>query len=239
MISCSAAGLVILSITSAPAQQTNAYSNIVGYQKITLQEGRNLIGVNFRNTGQNTYYNVQDVIDTSTLQGGQTLLGSDRLYIWDAAAQEYVRLWLYETGQWVDEEAGTYAEQKIYPGDAIFLIAQAATETVVSGEVMDDVQTFTHAALDGRSMIASAWPVDIGVQDISFSGLVGGQTMLGSDRMYLWDTNTGDFVMLWLHETGQWVDEKAEAYADQVISAGSGFFIIKQNADELTEGKPY
>jgi len=231
-------------------------SNIVGHHQIELESGRNFVGLNFKNPdADKTAYDVQDLLDTSALKGGETAHESDRMFLWDPAAQAYIQLWLLDSGgdfpdldgKWWDPEAGAVAEQEVYPGDGFFLIVEDAANMVLSGEVQDDLESFTHAALDGRSLIASAWPIDIEVNEMKLDGLKGGETAHESDRLFLWDVKEQKYIQLWLLDSGgdfpeldgKWWDPEANALAEQEFSAGSAAFIIKRTVDALTEEKPY
>ncbi len=243
---------------SGSVASAEVYSQIVGFLSLELQPDYNFIGLNFRNVENGPGYDIQQLFDTTTLNGGMTRAEADRLIMWDVAAQEYVELWLFDSngnvpdfdGKWIDRESGDVAVREVSLGDGFWLI-NTTNETVgvmFSGEI-EGLDSFTHVAMQGYSVIASAWPVDIAVNDIQLDGVTGGTTRAEADRMILWDSANQEYTELWLFDSGgnvpdfdgKWIDRDSGdvASGDLIVTAGSAVWIIKQTSDELVESKPF
>ena len=121
-----ASALTLFSVFSQEVQG-EVWSNTVGYQTIQLQEGRNFVGLNFKNP-EGDSYNVQELLDTSVLEGGLNRSSSDQLIVWDTINQKYIRLWLRSDGIWIDTNTGRAADRVIPAGAAFWVIKQTSEE---------------------------------------------------------------------------------------------------------------
>ncbi len=235
-----------------------AYSQIVGFQRVTLLPGHNFVGLNFKNVEGGDGFDVQELFDTKPLKGSETRDGAARLVFWDVAAQEYIELWLFDSagehpdvdGKWIDRATGDVASRTIFLGDGFWLLntSENPVEVVLSGEV-ETVDAFLHVAMDGHNLIASAWPVDKAVNELDVSGFAGGLTRADADRLVLWDVGAQEYVEFWLFDSagvhpdfdGKWIDRATGDVAgpERVISAGAAVWAIKRTGDELVETRPF
>ena len=109
------------------AESVEVTSNIVGQNQITLQQGRNFVGLNFKNP-EGGSYNVQELFDTSVLEGGSNRMVSDQLILWNTVDQKYIRLWLATDGTCIDTSTGRAADRVIPAGSAFWIIKQTNEE---------------------------------------------------------------------------------------------------------------
>ena len=75
-------------------------SNIVGYQKVTLQPGFNLIGVGFVKVGTGGDYALKDLFqgtDITSAKAGSGADNGDLIQLFDAGEQTYVRQYFFYT----------------------------------------------------------------------------------------------------------------------------------------------
>ena len=181
-------------------------SNIVGYHKISLSPGYNMIGTSFQTVGGDKEISVQD-IKGSGLTGvdwtWETEAG-DTLLIWDAANKAYLTT-LYYTGDTATEEMteegavpGTWfdlgdsyatSDYVFKNGDAFWVLSSGANATVtIAGEV--PTETDSISIVPGYNMIGNPYPKAVAVNDLfTITGLTGVD--------WTWETEAGDTLTIW------------------------------------------
>ena len=196
-----------LAAGALPAQAADVVSsNIVGYQKIELANGFNMIGTAFQNVGVANQINIQD-IKASGLTGLDWTFATtagDTLLIWDSSAQGYLTT-LYYTGDedtdglmagmgatpgtWFDTVAFGTATDTLENGDAFWILSSSPNATVtIAGEVPEDANSIT--IVPGFNMIANPYPKAVKVNDLfTCTGLTG--------LDWTFATTAGDTLMIW------------------------------------------
>lgn len=240
-------------------------STIVGYQKISLGPGYNFVGINFKSTETDGSFDIQTLFDTSTLHGAMGQSGADQIYMWDADQQTYVQLWLFDSegavpsydGKWVDGNTQDIATQTVSLGDGFWYIRQPAeeVEAVVLGAVEESASIAHTMApkLQGQThsynVFVSAYPLEMAVNDMNWSGFTGGAGQTSADQIYLWDAQNQQYVQLWLFDSGgsvpaydgKWIDVSTGdvAGSNRVIPAGGAVWMLIQNPGDVQEVKPF
>lgn len=244
-------------LPALPVRGDAVSSQIIGFQCVTLLPGHNFVGLNFKN-GDSGGFDVQKLFDTAPLKGGDTRDDADRLILWDATAQQYVDLWLFDSGggqpdldgKWIDPATGGVASRTVSPGNGFWLLntADAAVKVVLAGDV-EAAASVAHTVAAGYNLIASAWPVDKTVGEMNLDGCTGGLTRATADRIILWDAAARKYVELWRFDSGgaqpafdgTWIDRATGDVAgpERVIPAGTAVWVIRRTAGELAEAKPF
>lgn len=242
----------------ALAEVSDVISNVVGVHRLDLAPGRNAIGFNFRNTGATAAVDVQALFDTSALRGGLTPPEADRLLLWNADAQHYVELWLFDSGgvnpeldgKWRHRETGAVAAHDFSVGHGCWVINTTSEPVaiVLHGSV-ETAGAFTHAVLAGNNLLASAYPVDMALAEMDVSTLAGGTSRATSDRLILWDAVNQRYIEFWLFDSngshpefdGKWIDRETGGVAgiDRVVPAGSAVWLLKRTSDAWLEERPF
>lgn len=249
--------------TNAVAQ--TGYSDIVGYQTITLGPGYNFVGISFKNTTQDETFDIQTLFDTSKLAGGVTQLGSDQIFLWDAEDQQYIQLWLFDSGgtyeqydgKWIDAGTGDVADWDVGLGDGLWYISTADefVDVTVSGAV-EMAASATHVTVvpaPGRdysyNLVASAYPVSKPINEMDWNGFTGGVTQLGGDQIFLWDASAQEYVQLWYFHSngvypaydGKWIDTGTGDVADasRIVACGQALWILKQDGTAVVQNRPF
>lgn len=211
---CMLAGLVSAQVES---------QNIVGYSSTPLNQGFNMIGVNFVSVGAiNGSVDIQNLLTPAGLTGvdWSTVSGGDQLYIWDANAQGYPVFYswtgadadtqLATTGvnnKWVDlgtfdGTAATIPSLVVPAGTAAWIVKNDAVSAsvVFSGQVQQSVTT--NHLVQGFNMFANSLPMDLSVNggtQVTFSGLAGvdWSTVSGGDQLLVWDSSSQGYPVFY------------------------------------------
>ena len=242
-----------LAPVALPAWAAEVYSsNIVGYQKITLQPGFNLIASQFNLVGGETK-TIQELIEAAN-----SLPGLDG----EGDFQTTMRIWNgtgYSTYGWLDADDGSENEMpewnskwllgdmsdlaatEVAPGMGCWIITPTATSITFDGEV--PASSSTAVAINNNfNLVANPLPTAINIQNIQPSG-----SLLGLDgegefqtTMRVWN-GTGYSTYGWLDAddgtenempewNSKWLLGDMSDLANVTIAAGQGFWIISPKA---------
>ena len=153
-----------------------ASANVVGYTKIQLNEGYNLIGSQFLNVGGQ----IKDINDF--IVDGSGLLGLDdegmyqtTMRVWDGSSYTYYG-WLDSddgtinevpewNNTWLKYDMSDVAIEDMDLGKGVWLITPNATSITVSGEV-SSTNTYTMNVATGYNIIANPFPCEVSIQNI-------------------------------------------------------------------------
>lgn len=169
-------GAMIASVALSASAAEVGSQNVVGYAKIDLAEGLNMIGSQFLNVGATTKDVNDFIIDGTALPG----LSDEGAY------QTTLRVWTgagYTTYGWLDADDGTINEvpewnstwllydmsdvavESMDLGKGVWLSVPTTGTITVAGEVATE-DTYTIDVVPGLNMIANPFPCEISVQDI-------------------------------------------------------------------------
>ena len=226
----------------------------MGYQKLQLQAGYNLIANGFRVVGTDTAPALQDMFSDMKANGtGSTALEtSDNLKSWTGTG--YSTYWFYDaTGtddadpeydkKWydvIDDSAPT--AEGLDAADGAWFISRGAKTLTIAGEVSkSEVEVPLQV---GYNLVANPFPAPITLNDPSIDwaakGVVGSTALETADNIKTW-TGTG-YTTYWFYDaTGtddadpdydkKWydvVDDSTPSGAS--IPAGAGFWFIHRNS---------
>ena len=239
-----------------PAQAAEVVSsNIVGYNKMTLTSGFNLVGSQFVKVGGS----VQDIQDFTA--SGNTMPGLDA----DSMFQTELLVWNgqgYDTYGWLDADDGTnnevpewnnswllydmsaLAELEMNPGQGYWIKSESAGDVTFAGEVPSEA-TITTEVVAGFNLLSNPFPEAIPIQNVTSADLPG----LDADSMFqtellVWngqgydtygwldaDDGTNNEVPEW---NNSWLLYDMSAQADVTIGIGKGFWIKPSQAASVT-----
>ena len=225
----------------------------MGYTKVSLAEGYNIVGAQFGSVGRT------GGISVSSVQGDNFQSG-DQLRLWDADSNEYTSFAYYD----VDNDGGVYADdtyrvnlgagwgdddqvvvdQEINPGTGFWIENSESLVVTLSGEVKD-VNTLDFSA--GYNLLINPRPTQIDVAKITSDDLESG------DQIRFWDPDNNEYTSYAFYD----VDNDGGVYADdtyqvnlgagwgdddQVVPAatvdiGEGFWLETANSGTLTFGE--
>lgn len=253
-----------VAVVVVPAQAAEVVSsNVVGYQKLTLQAGYNLIANGFRVVGTDTAASLQDMFeDAKTAATGTTdQMTADNLKAWDG--EGYVTYWFYDaTGtededpdydkKWydvVDDSAPTTAG--LTKAEGAWYIARRATTLTIAGEV--GTNSVSVSLQNGYNLMANPFPVAFSLNGSGINwagmGVVGTTDQMSADNIKTWDGE--GYVTYWFYDaTGtededpdydkKWydvIDDSTPTSAS--IPAGEGvWFIHRGTATTITLPSP-
>ncbi len=169
-------GAMIASVALAASAAEVTSNNVVGYAKIQLNEGFNLIGSQFLNVGATTKDINDFIIDGSALAG----LDDEGMYqttmrVWDGSAYTYYG-WLDAddgtanevpewNNTWLQYDMSDIAIEDMDLGKGVWLITPNAGTITVSGEVSSS-DTYTVNVNAGFNIVANPFPAAISIQNI-------------------------------------------------------------------------
>ena len=224
---------IALAAMVAPAWAAEVVSsNIVGYEKITIQPGLTIVGQQFQEIGGGAR-NIQTIVGDNMSEGGV-----DTLRVWDGT--EYSDYYYFSdsddingdgTAAWGDED-WLPVDVEIPVGTGMWIDAQNVSTLTFSGEV--GTNTLDFAA--GLNLIIPPQPKTINIQDIKAEGLTDG----GVDTLRIWDgTEYSDYY--YFAETDDINGDGTAAWGDEdwlpvdvEIPAGTGMWLDAQQGGTLT-----
>ena len=231
------------------AGAAQAYSqNTVGYTKITIKPGNNLISAQFVPVSKNSIDDLTAVLDATNLPGANpdTGVGVARLQKWtglgyttyewagDILADEWE--WPETENQWMTVLSADIASVKLEKTDGVWLNLANSQEdpiTIISyGEVFKD--PVSKELRVGNNLLSNPYPVKINLQDLAvLSGVPGANpdNGIGMVRLQLW-TGLGYSTFEWAGDTlaDEWEWPETENKWMTVLSADIATgVIIKEN----------
>ena len=234
---------------SAPAWAADVVSsNVVGYQKLTLQAGYNLIANGFRVVGTENAPDLQNMFSDAGGNATGTMYQetSDNLQTWSGTG--YDTYWFYDGGdddptydkKWysaADDSTPTLEDVGVSEG-AWYIARNAATLTI-AGQVGTNAVMITIS--NGYNLMANPFPAPLALNDPSIDwsamGVVGTMYQETSDNLQTW-SGTG-YNTYWFYDGGDddpTYDKKWYSAADDStptqdpIPAGAGAWFIHQGS---------
>ena len=243
----------------APAQAAEVVSsNIVGYEKINLKTGFNMIGVQFVQVGGNNL----DLGTVGTLNAEMPGYDEDGNYdtemqVWNGNGYDYYG-WAGDSGSKVDNDPdldnkwldmdNEEIDEIAAKGSGFWILAKQAGTLTISGEVPSSAVTIQLTT--GFNMVANPFPggvavSDFGVLDSSFPGY--DEDGDYDTEMQVWNGNGYDYYG-WAGDSGskvdndpdldnKWLDMDNEL-VDDVIPYGNAVWILTKRAGSITFTPP-
>jgi hypothetical protein len=252
-------GAMIASVALAASAAEVTSGNVVGYTKIQLNEGYNMIGVQFADIGG------AEKSLTNVLKLDDTFAGYDDDYnfynmmrIWTGSGYEFYG-WAGTSGTDVDGDSSldnTWTDMDAYAVEDVFMptssgvwiVTEKAGTLTASGEVI--LKDVTININEGYNLICNPFPceiaiTDFGVLDDTFAGYDDDYNFY--NMMRIW-TGSGYEFYGWAGTSGTDVDGDSsldntwtdmDAYAvEGKIKAGEAVWIIAEKAGTMTFKAP-
>jgi hypothetical protein len=164
---------------------------VVGYNKVTLNPGYNLVSAQFVNIGDSVIENVDDVLEALSLPGVDPAgdgTGFARLQTWNNGV--YVNYewagtnlvdgwgWPETKNKWMTLFSEDIAEIRLENEQGFWIwldpAVVASPKTVTfSGEVLASTTAVTNHLTSGFNLVANPWPEEIDIQNIIVENLPG------------------------------------------------------------------
>lgn len=262
------AGVCLVAGLSAQAQGPVYSKNVVGFQKIDLAPGLNMIGNNWKAVGGADEIPIQDLLDTTELVGGDDFFTSDLLYAWDQSMNAGLGGYrFYYFGDWAGAYGAEY-DRKWYvsgedePTEDVIARGQgfwvrhigAGAKTAVAGEVPNDAsKSFTFPL--GLSQFSSAYTANLQLNGSNLNwSAKGGDDFFNSDVIYVWDPSlnagVGGYSFYYFGDwdgaygaeyDNKWYVPGEDDPTEDAIKMGAGawFRAYGPSDSSLIESKPY
>lgn len=229
-------------------------SNIVGYQKLTLQAGYNLIANGFRVVGTDEAPDLQGMFTdaASNATGTAAQETSDNLQTWDV--NKYVTYFFYDASDTEDADPdydkkwysladdSTPTSESVDAAQGAWYISRAATTLTVAGEVSK--KNVAVKLQNGYNLVANPFPTGLKFNDPSIDwsamGITGTAAQETSDNIQLWKGNK--YATYFFYDASdtedadpdydkKWysLEDDSTPTADS-IPAGAGFWLIHRGA---------
>ena len=228
-------------------------SNIVGYNKLTLQAGYNLLGNNWNLVGGGDGL-ITEVLDTKEVSGlDDEGLFTSQLQLWTGRGYTYYG-WAGFVGddpdsapynyKWLDQSTLEPVDIDAPKGTAFWIKTDSSADVVFSGEVATE-DTISAQVSSGYNLLANPFPETISIQQIQSTNLSGlddeGQF---TSQLQLW-TGRGYTYYGWAGFVGddpdsapynyKWLDMSTlEPVTDVTLDIGKGFWIQTGSAADIT-----
>lgn len=238
-------------ISASAFAQSVSSANVVGYAKINLASGYNMIRVPFVNDTQEAV-NIQDIFDTSGLTQGSSAGSADSIQLWDASGQQYVSYYLADgvskattgnAGKWFSS-LNALATNSIAPGTGFFFVSQdgSAITNLVSGEVVvAPTGTNSIQIVEGYNLIAnpfsSEWKINDGSIDWVAAGAKTGSSAGSADSIQFWNPATTSYETYYLADgvskattgnAGKWYSSANTLDTNLTVGISQGLFYSRQ-----------
>jgi len=212
-------GILLGGLASAVSGQT-VFSNMVGFQKVQVGNGKQVMASTPFDNTENTLTNVF----SGQIAPGPVNTSADNVLKWDAAAGKYRIFWQLNAGpladNWVEAGVGLANDEPITPGEG-FWVTNSQTpgdNTVVFvGEVPTD-PSIGITVNPGLQMIHNPYPAEISIRDTNLhdlnSKVSGGANIASSDLVFQWNQDFSAYDQFWfLSSLNKWVKVPADPAA--------------------------
>ena len=256
------ATLAALAALALPVIATEVTSsNVVGYTKVSLDAGYNMIGVQFQNIGtQTAAITTLGKLDSSFAGYDDAYDFPTQMRVWNGVGYDYYG-WAGTSGTEVDNDStldNTWTDLEAYavtdtlkPGDGVWIVAEKAGTITLSGEVPSMTSgPITYNLSAGYNIVANPYPYAVpvtsfGTLDSSFAGYDDAYDF--PTQMRVWNGVGYDYYG-WAGTSGTEVDNDStldntwtdlEAYAvDAQIGVGEAVWILAEKAGTITFQAP-
>ena len=192
-------------------------SNIVGYQRVDLAQGLNLVGVQFQPVGGNGTAVINEILTVSGINGydWDNFADGDEMDIFDPAAQGYTTFYQYAgdsvpdtitqmlgydlSGKWMDASMQPVSDPTDL-GDGVWIkTSSSAASITLSGEV--STNSFTKTLSIGLNLVANPYPEEWDINSATYSGLTGydWDNFAEGDEMDLFDSDAQGYTTFYFY----------------------------------------
>ena len=250
-----AAGLSAGATAFAPARAADVVSsNIVGYNKVTLTGGYELLGSQFLNIGQEVQ-TMSELMPTTPLAGMTTSFAfQTTLRIWDGTgydtygwsdADDGTAMSMPDwNGVWLKEDFSSVADFDMAPGSGFWIYSPGEATVTFAGEVPQEATTDIDVP-SGFSIVSNPFPEVLNIQTIQSSNLTGMTSSFAfQTTLRIWD-GTGYDTYGWCDAddgtamgmpswNSTWLKEDFSDATDVTIGIGKAFWINTPAAATIT-----
>ena len=231
---------------SAPAQAADVVSsNIVGYEKITITPGLNMIGNQFLTVGGTSFQNINEMFKDSENFVAGSADEADTILTWNGS--EYNNIYYYDDYDynWYNVEDIDNATTDTVCAGGGFWFKHAGNETItttLAGEVPTDA-TIAVSLTSGLNFIANPYPMAICPNGDYFTveGAIAGSAD-EADTILTWNGTEYDNIYYYDDYDYNWynVEDIDNAVSEEILKPAMGFWYKHQGTGAtLTFGKPY
>gem|GEM_PF-1914315 len=232
------AGILLGGLVATVSGQT-VYSNMVGFQKVLVENGKQaMASTPFDNT-DNTLANVF----SGQLAPGPINTAADNVLKWDATAGAYRIFWELNAGplagQWVEAGVGVADNEPINPGEG-FWVTNSQTPGMNTVVFVGEVPTDPSIGIvidPGLQMVHNPYPAEFSIRDTALSDLnskvSGGTNISTSDLVFQWSQVHNAYDRFWyLSNLSKWVKVPADPNATSGFVGENGVpdFVLEPGA---------
>ena len=238
-------------------------SNIVGYEKVTLNPGFNMIGVQFVTVGDQSAQDLSTATQLDSTMEGFDEDGNYATYIkvyegggnyttygWSGTSGEAYMEDATLNNKWLTSDYEEPEGETMDKGDAAWIIAGSSGTMTVAGEV-PSANTIEKSVAAGFNMVANPYPgtvtvADFGILDSSFAGFdedgeyknylkvyVGG----GNYKTFGWSGTSGTDYLEDPTLDNKWLNSDYEK-TDDTVDFGHGVWLITEKSGTITFTSP-
>ena len=239
-------------------------SNIVGYNKITLHPGMNMIGGLFQGvgTGEALSLNGQFANDATVSTAGGGADEADTIMTFDALTQNYnpAYYFYYEDGgseeennKWIDPFTDEPTDDSVSEGSGGWYRNRSSStiQLQMTGEVPTN-RTYQVTLYPGMNFVVNPYPAPIAMNGTSFTvtGVTAGGGADEADTIMTFNASTQNYNPAYYfyyedggsdEENNKWIDPFTDEPTDDTLDPGIGFWYRYRGTGTatLTFAKPY
>lgn len=206
--------------------QTNVLSqNAVGYVKVSVPAGLQLVSQDFVDIDGNPQ-------SPSTVINDQMPVGA-RLFVWNVGLQQF-DIENYEAGKKGNPDSWNPDTAALEPGVGFFLESPSAADVMLLGEV-PDAATTDLSKTEGLALFGFPYPATQ-----SWTGTALATSALVGDRLFTWNVGLQQYDIA-NYEAGKKGNPDSWSNPSDTIAPGQGYFYESgdSNTVVVTETKPY
>ena len=226
-------------------------SNIVGYQKVNLASGLNLLATPFVGVGTGESAEINDALSSADMRTGTMA------QFWDSATRKYSTVYYYDE----DSDGGVFTDDSyeeclgpgwgdidqiaiskaMNPGDGFWIQSDGSAVNTFAGEVSLDPVTIS--LTQGLNLVGNPFPAPLPISKIT------GNLRTGTMAQF-WDSATRKYVTVYYYDEdsdgGVFTDDSYEACLgpgwgdidqiaiDKNVGSCEGFWIQSDSAATIT-----
>jgi hypothetical protein len=171
------------------AQAAEVDSNMVGFAKVNLAQGLNIIGAPFVTVGD-TETTLMDLFDVNDMKAGSSTANSDSVLVYTGSGYETYFLYAYagpsyDQIAWVDTSF-VEVDVTLQPGQAVWLRRQdPAADITFKGEVVSSASTDISLST-GLNMVSYPYSISASLNDFDISNATAGSSTANSDSVLVY-----------------------------------------------------
>lgn len=222
-------------------------SNIVGYEKITLSPGLNMIGNQFLAVGGDSFKNINAMfVESSEMVAGTGDDNADSILTWNGSSYDKVYYLDDWDNNWYDSDDANDPAEVVFAAGQGFWFKHIGTESItatLAGEVPSG-DSYSVAINPGLNFVANPYPMAICPNSESFSveGAIAGTGDDNADSILTWNGSSYNKVYYLDDWDNNWYDsdDANDPVSDSIFNPAMGFWYkhLGEGAT-LTFGKPF